>query len=42
MVNLEKFLEEDFDNKDLLEKFLEIFGMIKSNESLNLILQLTL
>lgn len=36
VVNLEKFLEEDFDNKDLLEKFLEIFGMIKSNESLKI------
>ena len=34
VLNLEKFLEEEFDNKDILEKFLEIFGIIKANEKM--------
>lgn len=29
---MERFLEENFDNKDIYDKFFEIFGIIKSNE----------
>ncbi|WP_294705126.1 PD-(D/E)XK nuclease family protein [uncultured Fusobacterium sp.] len=31
-IKMEKFIEEDLDNKDIYDKFFEIFGIIKNNE----------
>lgn len=38
VIELNKFLETDYDNVDILEKMLEILGIIKSNETMEIYL----
>lgn len=36
VINLERFLESEYDSVDILEKFLEIFGIMQTNEEMDM------